>query len=194
MKNKKDRFYQSLIIIAIIVPIILGVSYAYFQTQIAGTDPGIVSSSASKFNISLETVNEGYISASDLLLIRPEEVDTEAQKGYFNVICGDNDNVIKYSISISELQLSANLKVTDFKWAIVNTQTSSTIGLGNFASATGDKHILISDIPINPNTTHFYELRLWLEETDAEQINLLNGTFSGKITLTSYLTDVLVNP
>ena len=61
------------------------------------------------------------------------------------------------------------------------------IATGSFADATSGKDYTLTttDITISPQDTHQYIFRIWLSYTDNDQANLLNGSFSGKMALTT---------
>ena len=77
----------------------------------------------------------------------------------------------------------------DFKWELVrkNDSGETQVATGNFANAvTGKDYTLTTaNITIAPQDTHQYIFRIWLSYTDSDQANLLNGSFSGKIALTT---------
>lgn len=87
MKDKKESKlnYKFLIMIAVIVPIILSVSYAYFLARVSGDNTVIDGNATNKFDIDLITTNEGYINASDLLPISEDVSKDKAAKGIFSV-------------------------------------------------------------------------------------------------------------
>ncbi|MDD4796006.1 MAG: hypothetical protein PHG03_05590, partial [Bacilli bacterium] len=90
-KNKK-RIFRFSVLLAILIPLVLAISYAYFQAIITGEDAGITGTSTSKFDIELITEADGYINATDLNLITPEQVPEYSQKGNFKVVSGNNDH------------------------------------------------------------------------------------------------------
>ncbi|UKI29171.1 MAG: hypothetical protein L6V78_02200 [Clostridium sp.] len=97
--------------IAVIVPIILSVSYAYFLARVSGDNTVIDGNATNKFDIDLITTNEGYINASDLLPISETASADKAAKGIFSVKTGSNDYKINYSLSLTDITLSDNLKI-----------------------------------------------------------------------------------
>ena len=179
-KNKK-RIFRFSVFLAIIIPVILSLSFAYFQAIITGEDAGVTSTSTDTFDIELITENDGYINAIDLLLITPEEVAEHSQKGYFKVVSGSNEHYVYYTLSLSEITISSNLQVDDFKWQLLkdNIEHSS----GTFNGVSQNSMTLASNILIGANETANYELRLWIEETGVDQISLMNGSFVGKVSM-----------
>ena len=67
--SKKDNmFYKLLITIAILIPMVVGISYAYFLTNIKGGNTTISgTATTSDFTLDLITDNSGYIAATDLI-------------------------------------------------------------------------------------------------------------------------------
>lgn len=198
--KKRNRFYLILTILFAIF-LIIGSSYAYYQIYLKGDDTGIKGTSSQFFEgiqgleqeiiqlsngkIKLETT--GYINAKNLLLIKPIDIEDKSEKSKFRVTNEDYDNLILYSISLTELIISQNLQVTDFKWQLFNHNTSETIVSGDFTKASTDTFLLKNDISIEPRSAHEYELRLWIEENNKDQRYLLNGSFSSKIKIESYI-------
>lgn len=198
--KKRNRFYLILTILFAIF-LIIGSSYAYYQIYLKGDDTGIKGKSSQFFEgiqgleqeiiqlsngkIKLETT--GYINAKNLLLIKPIDIEDKSEKSKFRVTNEDYDNLILYSISLTELIISQNLQVTDFKWQLFNHNTSETIVSGDFTKASTDTFLLKNDISIEPRSAHEYELRLWIEENNKDQRYLLNGSFSSKIKIESYI-------
>ncbi|MDD4809553.1 MAG: hypothetical protein PHP12_05930, partial [Bacilli bacterium] len=111
----------------------------------------------------------------------PEQVPEYSQKGNFKVVSGNNDHYIYYTLSLSELTLSSNLQVADFKWELLKDNNSHASGTFNGVSQ--NSMTLASDIVIGANETANYELRLWIEESGGDQYYLIGGTFVGKINM-----------
>ncbi|MDD3896026.1 MAG: hypothetical protein PHP49_03260 [Bacilli bacterium] len=211
---KKEPKIKKVYVVAIILTTILlliGSSYAVFQMYVKGTDTGISGTSASYFEgmqgmsgpvqmmmfsipgsnaqIKLETTE--YIESNNLLLIKSSEVEDKSQKSRFRVTNEEYNNILTYSISLTELNISTNLQVEDFKWQLFDYNNSVIVASGNFSNISTDSLILANNININTRTAHQYELWLWIEEIDLDQRYLLNGSFSGKIKIEAVLADGL---
>lgn len=185
MKDKKESKlnYKFLIMIAVIVPIILSVSYAYFLAKVSGDNTVIDGNATNKFDIDLITTNEGYINASDLLPISETASADKAAKGIFSVKTGSNDYKINYSLSLTDITLSDNLKSSnDLKWELWSSDTNTKISSGTFKNASSTL-LLKNNIIINKNQTNNYELRIYVLETNINQLELLDGTLSAKVTM-----------
>lgn len=185
MKDKKESKlnYKFLIMIAVIVPIILGVSYAYFLARVSGDNTIIDGNATNKFDIDLITTDNGYINASDMLPISETASADKAAKGIFSVKTGSNDYKINYSLSLTDITLSDNLKSSnDLKWELWSSDTNTKISSGTFKNASSTL-LLKNNIIINKNQTNNYELRIYVLETNTNQLELLDGTLSAKVTM-----------
>src|SRR5574344_756193 len=98
-KSKKNKTYQSLIAIAIIVPLLFGISYAYYLAVIKGNSSTIKGTATSNFDINLVTQNDGYITAKDMIPIQTSDIESKSEKGTFSVVAGNNNHKITYSLS-----------------------------------------------------------------------------------------------
>lgn len=185
MKDKKESKlnYKFLIMIAVIVPIILSVSYAYFLARVSGDNTIIDGNATNKFDIDLITTDNGYINASDMLPISETASADKAAKGIFSVKTGSNDYKINYSLSLTDIIISDNLKSSDdLKWELWSSDTNTKISSGTFKNASSTL-LLKNNIIINKNQTNNYELRIYVLETNTNQLELLDGTLSAKVTM-----------
>ena len=186
--NNKTRVYKALIILATVLVVLLGLSYAYF-TQSGSNEAGTIGGGAiTTFDINLVTPNNGYINAEDLLPILSTEVNELAEVGTFSVVTGNNDKTVTYSISLIDLNISANLRVPAFRWQLINLEDSSRNRSGTFNGVSASNMLVIDNISIPANTTHNYEFRIWIE-TDGftPQNQLMNGSFGGRFSIISTL-------
>ena len=108
--KEKELNYKFLIVIAVLVPIILGITYAYFLANVNGTNRSVTGNTTAKFDIDLVTANDGYINATDLLPITADSASTDAAIGTFSVKTGNNDYKIKYTLYLDDIVISDNLK------------------------------------------------------------------------------------
>lgn len=185
MKDKKEikLNYKFLIMIAVIVPIILSISYAYFLARVSGDNTIIDGNATNKFDIDLITTDDGYINASDMLPISETASADKAAKGIFSVKTGSNDYKINYSLSLTDIIISDNLKSSDdLKWELWSSDTNTKISSGTFKNASSTL-LLKNNIIINKNQTNNYELRIYVLETNTNQLELLDGTLSAKVTM-----------
>ncbi len=181
---KKSKSYKLLIAISIIVPLLLGISYAYFLAVIKGDETNVAGTATNSFDINLITDDDGYITASNILPIESNEISTKANKGKFRVIAGANTNAVNYSISLTDLAVSSNLRNSSFKWSLecINDSTKNTSG--DFSTASGSNMLLLNGLTLYPSNYDDYIFRIWLQNDDStDQTSMMNGTFTGKITI-----------
>lgn len=184
-KEKNNIYYRLLMISAIIIPVIIGFSYAYFLAVVKVTDdkPTTVQGTVvSDFDFGLVDENNAYINASNLIPLTSDQIDIYAESGNFTVRAGNNPYAIAYTISLTDISLPNVLKNTYFKWRLICTSCSDTSknAEGNFQAVTTDLE-LKNNIIIPANSTDDYKIMIWLEESGADQINTMNQTFSAKV-------------
>src|SRR5574344_2095974 len=184
---EKKKSYKYLIIIAIIIPVLFGISYAYYLAVIKGNNSSVKGTATNTFDINLVTDSGGYITATNMIPIVSDDIANLSNKGVFKVVAGNNEHKVTYSLSLTNISISTNLKVADFKWDLINKDTTTSIASGNFASVSSTI-TLASNLTIEANTTTNYELRIYILETDSDQTSQMNGTFSAKVTLTADMT------
>ena len=214
MNNSRNDnvLYKTLIVIAILIPLVIGFSYAYFLTNIKGNKTIISgTTSANDFVLNLITDNDGYIDATGLAPIQPIFVESNAAKGMFTVSTIDesgtneNDYPVAYNISLTDITITNGLRdaVNDsFRWSLTCEETEDTMS-GNFtnlkeltplSTSTSDEvttykyseYVLADDFQliICPNTTDTYTLRLWIDWLDdVEQSSVMSQSFSAKVSI-----------
>ncbi|MGM9834409.1 MAG: hypothetical protein ACI31M_01355 [Bacilli bacterium] len=187
---KKDT--KKVVIISIVgvilsmIAVVGVVSYAYFNVIPNINDPdnkreAIVTTNYLDFDF--ETTR--YIDNDNLVLVKPDNVATDSEKIIFTITKKDNvDYAIRYNIYMTDFVISDNLKSVDFKWDLLENGTS--IYSGTFSNAISGSDYLFTTGPILLNDkSASYELRVWIEETSADQSGLYNGNFSGKLEITA---------
>ena len=146
MDNSRNDnvLYKTLIVIAILIPLVIGFSYAYFLTNIKGNKTIISgTTSANDFVLNLITDNSGYINATGLAPIQSIFVESNAAKGMFIVSTIDesgtneNDYPVAYNISLTNISITDGLRdaVKDsFKWSLTCETCADTSNnrSGNF--------------------------------------------------------------
>ena len=205
---KKSSIPKFIILVMALVVITVGSTYAYFTNGLQGSATE-TKGSAAKFDItsSLETANA--ISAPDLRLIESTEVATKAQKVNFTVENPSSSTIDgQYWVFIKDITITKNLYSEDFKWELLIDNQKTITGEFNGASgnfkdnATRKDATIVGEADNVPTTamdmrlnseltpitipvgkTHNLELRLWLENADRDQLDLLNGSFNGKLYL-----------
>lgn len=188
MKDKKFKFPMRLCIFALSLFVLsFSVSYSFFTTVPQINNPENATSHVTTDYLDFDFGTTEYINNTDMTLIKSANVAAEADKTIFNVARKAGSRYeIKYNIYLTDLTISDNLKSEDFKWDLLQNGTS--IYSGNFASAESNEIFMLTAEPLltNNDASKSYELRIWLEETDKDQIGLLNGTFSAKVGIDVY--------
>lgn len=195
--SKKDNmFYKLLITIAILIPMVVGISYAYFLTNIKGGNTTISgTATTSDFTLDLITDNSGYIAATDLIPIKEVYIENRAAKGMFSVSTinetgNQNVNPIAFNISLTDLTITNGLRDAvnnSFKWSITcencsdtsNDKSGSFSALTNLVPASSTSTNGITTYKYNnyaladnyqliicPSTTQTYTLRIWIDWLD----------------------------
>ena len=168
MDNSRNDnvLYKTLIVIAILIPLVIGFSYAYFLTNIKGNKTIISgTTSANDFVLNLITDNSGYIDATGLAPIQSIFVESNAAKGMFSVSTIDesgnnkNDYPVAYNISLTNISITSGLRdaVKDsFRWSLTCETCADTSNnrSGNFTGLKS-KPILSTSVS-NGLTTYKY--------------------------------------
>ena len=168
MDNSRNDnvLYKTLIVIAILIPLVIGFSYAYFLTNIK-VNKTIISgtTSANDFVLNLITDNSGYINATGLAPIQSIFVESNAAKGMFSVSTIDesgtnkNDYPVAYNISLTNISITDVLRdaVKDsFKWSLTCETCADTSNnrSGNFTGLKSKP--ILSTSTSNGLTTYKY--------------------------------------
>ena len=164
--------------------VLAGLSYAYFTADIPSNVID-VDGRASEFEIDLITEEDGYIYVSGMMLIYEEDVEEKAAKSKFRIVTGNTAYPMTYSISFVDLYVSNNLQSYDFKWSLrcLNDPTKNVDG--TFRYANQSTFLLNNNLIIEPNSTDQFELLIWIQESGVNQLELLDGQFWGKISVTA---------
>ena len=126
-----------------------------------------------------------YINANSAGLINDTNVVTEGDYTSFSVTLPSNADASSatYSLYLTELTITDNLKSKYVKWALYNADGTSMITSGDFSGATSGTNLTLqSNITINKGETNSYRLYIWLSnDPDVNQTSLLNGSLSAKV-------------
>ncbi len=192
-KEKNNIYYRLLMISAIIIPVIIGFSYAYFLAVVKVTNDKpttITGTIVSDIDFELVDENNSYIKATNLIPLTSDQVSIYAETGNFSVRAGNNNNNVLYTISLTDVNIPDELKNEYFKWKLVCTSCNSNSSKnieGSFINATNEL-ILNTELLIEPNTIDDYKIMIWLEESDIDQNNTMNKSFSAKVKVNGELT------
>ena len=183
--TKKRMILTSLIIVVSIVIIGISLSYAYFTNSVQELNSGNQGTNITSGELTMSLATTQYINANSASLINDSDVVSEADYTAFSVTLPSSADAASatYSLYLTELTITDNLKDSDVKWALYDGSGSNQIASGNFANATtGTDLPLQSNIPISRGTTTSYRLYIWLSNDPAnQQIDLLNGSLSAKV-------------
>lgn len=182
-KDKKQGLYLLLVATAIIIPLIIGISYAYFVANISGSSSTLSGTAVTSMSFSLDMTNNSYVNATNILPIDDYTVNDEASSGTFSIVAGANPYPIVFSLSLTDITIPTELKTADFKWMVtcVTDGENYDIASGSFENYTSGDLEMATNIPINANTTEDYEIRFWVSNTNNNQVDILNKSFSAKV-------------
>lgn len=185
MKDRRVKFPVRLCIFALSLFVLsFSVSYSFFTTVPQINNPENATTLVTTDYLDFDFGTTEYINNENLVLLKRENVATDADKTVFNVARKAGSNYdIKYNIYLTELNISDNLKSEDFKWDLL--QNGVSIYSGSFLAAESNEMFTLTADPlvINNDASKSYELRVWLEESEFDQASLLNGSFSAKVAI-----------
>ena len=164
-------------------------SRAFYLAKINVTDT-INPSTVTNANLDIEFLTSQYINEPRMMLIN--DADRQNSRAYTNFTITSKSTstmTANYTLYLTDFTISTNFISEDFKWELTKKGDSgeTTIATGNFSNAiSGKDYTLTTDeITISPSETQQYVFRIWLSYADRDQSNLLEGSFSGKIGLTT---------
>lgn len=188
-KDTVKHFILYISIALILITTAFSASRAFYLTRIKVTDT-INPSTVNNANLDIEFLTSQYINEPKMMLIN--DADRQSSAAYTSfAITSKSTSTIKanYTLYLTDFTISTNFISEDFKWELVRKDGSSetTISNGNFSSAvSGNDYTLTTEaLTISPSETQQYIFRIWLSYTDKDQASLLEGSFSGKIGLTT---------
>ena len=177
----KISVYSSMFLIILLI---IGFSLAFF-TMSEEQRLRIRGNIQNTFEINLVTPQGAYINASNIEPILSGNINTQALRTNFSVETGNNHHNVNYDLSMKDIEITNNLRTTEFKWRLLRDNTIVTTG--TFASVENNQLIILSNESIAPNTTHQYEFLMWIESQGQPQNHLLNGTFRGRFSIEAYM-------
>lgn len=188
-KDTVKHFILYISIALILITTAFSVSRAFYLARIKITDT-INPSTVTNANLDIEFLTSQYINEPKMMLIN--DADRQSSAAYTSfAITSKSTSTIKanYTLYLTDFTISTNFISEDFKWELVRKDGSSetTISNGNFSSAvSGNDYTLTTEaLTISPSETQQYIFRIWLSYTDKDQASLLEGSFSGKMGLTT---------
>lgn len=164
-------------------------SRAFYLAKINVTDT-INPSTVTNANLDIEFLTSRYINEPKMMLIN--DADRQNSTAYTNFTITSKSTstmTANYTLYLTDFTISTNFISEDFKWELTKKGDSgeTTISTGNFSNAVSGKDYTLTtdEITISPSETQQYVFRIWLSYADRDQSNLLEGSFSGKIGLTT---------
>lgn len=184
--NSKKRITLAALIIVVSVIIIgMSLSYAYYVNTIQEVRPENQGVNITSGELTMNLTTSEYIAANSASLINDADVTRDADYTSFSVTLpsdADADSAT-YSLYLTELTITDNLKSKYVKWALYNADGTSMITSGDFQNANSGTNLTLQDgISIAKGETNSYRLYIWLSnDPDVNQISLLNGSLSAKV-------------
>ena len=173
----------------IIATVTFAASRAYYLAKIT-VDGKINDTTITNANLDIEFLTSQYINEPKMMLINDSDRQASAPYASFAITSKSTSTIsVDYTLYLTNFTISDNFVSSDFKWELAKKTDSgeTQVATGNFANAvTGKDYTLTTTgITISPQDTHQYIFRVWLSYTDNDQASLLNGSFSGKMALTT---------
>ena len=184
--NSKKRITLAALIIVVSVIIIgMSLSYAYYVNTIQEVRPENQGVNITSGELTMNLTTSEYIAANSASLINDADVTRDADYTSFSVTLpsdADADSAT-YSLYLTELTITDNLKSKYVKWALYNADGTSMITSGDFQNANRGTNLTLQDgISIAKGETNSYRLYIWLSnDPDVNQISLLNSSLSAKV-------------
>lgn len=182
---KKRIILSSLIIVMSIVIIGISLSYAYYLNTIQEINPSNQGTRVTSGELTMNFTTTQYINANSAGLINDADVTSDADYTSFSVTLPSNSDAASatYSLYLTELTITNNLKSKYVKWALYNASGTSRIATGTFENAATGTNLTLQDgISISRGETDSYRLYIWLSNDDnVNQIDLLDGSLSAKV-------------
>lgn len=183
--TKKRIILGSLIVVVSIVIIGISLSYAYYLNTVKEINPENQGTSITSGELTMNLASEKYITASGASLINDADVLTQADYTSFSVTLPSDADApnASYSLYLTDLTITDNLKRPYVKWALYNADGTEKIASSDFTSATSGTNLTLKDnITITKGKTDSYRLYIWLSnDTQKNQIDLLEGSLSVKV-------------
>ena len=183
MKDKLPKRYIVLYfsIALLLISITISGSFAFYTAVVNG---GSTPTEITTAKLSMKFENSEYINADDLIILSNDEIEAKSQKSIFDVV-NDSEATGYYDLYF-DTTLTNNLISDDFKWelvvdgVVVNNGSFVTLTKDlNNTTSTGSIKLTSSPIQLSSTNSNHCILKIWLQETSANQIELTEGTMSG---------------
>ena len=175
-----NQIIKVIISVIVIVATIIGVSYAYFTTNINVTGSGNIILTTKNFNVSL--VDNSRTSGL-LIPINDSDYLTKAADSYFNVNITSGSQIafnLKYQLYFD----SAISTYSAFKWKLTDGSGTS-IDQGTLTNCTNYDNVelvcVLKENIIQTVSSNSYHLYFWLSDDGSNQNEFINNDINGKI-------------
>ena len=179
-KKKKRNLILGIIGIIVLVAGVIGLTYAYFNSK-SQSDTITVTSG----NLKINFTDGALINASDIEPINESEILTKATKKSFGIAKTSDSNNMYARIDITDIVVSENFQNYDLKWALYQDDVKVTTGTFVVTSDGNNSINMATNVLIDSTTFKNYNLYIWIQETNKDQSAMMDGSLSGKITVTA---------
>ena len=187
MEEKKisRNIIFSVVAVLLLVVVVAGATYAYF-TATASTAKQEVKTGS----LAMGFESGEFLRADALMPISDSEIKTKAAELDFSVTNQGTEHM-NLTISLTDIEISDDLKDVDFRWGLYNKDKDLGIAFGIFEDmGTQTSVTLLTDTIIDavldenePDITKNYTLRVWIHDDGANQNYMQGETFSAKVTV-----------
>ncbi len=176
-ENNKKKISILIGAIMVVVLLLIGFTYTYLSSNTREEN----SVKAGTLLISYEDDNLESINMSNIQPIYDKDIKEKASKINFQV---NNTGTAKayVDINITDISLPSELEDLEFKWALYSGEEK--ISNGNFRNVLDNKLLLTNNQEITSSKN--YELYIWISENELDQSDMMEKTFSGKITVVGH--------
>ncbi len=202
--GKNSYMIKALVFVSALVILTMSTTYAYFTLKITGTSAAS-SLTAAKLSLATDLTTKAAFSNTKFSLINASDKATKANSVSFYITNNSTAGVSAlYTVYLTNVTITKNLKSADLKWELVKSGTTeSTIASGDFSGVTGTattvtvnvngtntskEALSISRITLNSTAVKLAKgstdnliFRIWLQNSNANQTSLLEGSFKGKL-------------
>lgn len=193
MSFKRLLIILTFVVHAIVI-MLLGTSYAWYQFDNAVTTFSELQTFDDSINeLSIIFTNSNNINTVVGVPILAADVAEYSSKTRFTITPNSSylsGRDVAFQISLIDLVIDKELtEVKDLKYSLLETigdGSTTTIASGNFKDFSDDTLVLKPMSQVSTfDVTYSYEFRIWLEETGANQNNLMGKVLAGKIEVSS---------
>jgi len=187
MEEKKisRNIIFSVVAVLLLVVVVAGATYAYF-TATASTAKQEVKTGS----LAMGFESGEFLRADALMPISDSEIKTKAAELDFSVTNQGTEHM-NLTISLTDIEISDDLKDVDFRWGLYNKDKDLGIAFGIFEDmGTQTSVTLLTDTIIDAvldeneeDITKNYTLRVWIHDDGANQNYMQGETFSAKVTV-----------